>query len=441
MAAEVAAAGNGPPTTNSEPRREPRSSSPLLSAVWWFVLGGLGLIFPFYSLYLRENAGLSGTQVGAVMATLPLIGLIAQPFWGHLADRTGRRVTVLAALAFGTCLGYCGLAFANSFSSFIIGTALLALFSTPLLPGCVSLSLALLPEPTGAAFGRVRVMGTIGFGVSVGLFPVVLRAYQRFSPASGQPAAAAGEGEAGLRIMFFVAALLLLLATATTLRLPEGRVVSLRARRGEWRLLVRNGLFARVLIFTFLAYLFIQGPMVLFPILVRAQGGGLEAISRMWLIMLTLEIPLLFYFGVGLARMGPRGVIAIGITAAAVRWGVSGFVDDLRWVYLVQVLHGVTVWGVILGVPLYVDAIVPQRLRSTGQGLLAMIGVSLGSIISNVGAGWLTEVVGPKAPARVAGVAAGLLALALPLMLPATPQRHGDDEPAPRVRDSPKKEQ
>ena len=50
-----------------------------VSLVWVFALGGLGLFFPYYSLYLRENAGLSGTQVGAVLAVLPLVGIVVQP--------------------------------------------------------------------------------------------------------------------------------------------------------------------------------------------------------------------------------------------------------------------------------------------------------------------------------------------------------------------------
>jgi MFS family permease len=121
-------------------------------------------------------------------------------------------------------------------------------------------------------------------------------------------------------------------------------------------------------------------------------------------------------------------VIAIGMIAAAVRWGVSGFAEDLRWVYLAQILHGVTVWGIILGAPVYVDAVVPARLRSTAQALLAMVGVSLGSILSNVGAGWLSDVVGPRAPAQVAGVMGLMLTLALPWMLPPTPRPREQDE-------------
>jgi len=387
-----------------------------LAAVWGFALAGLGLFFPLYSLYLSENAGLRGVELGLVMAMLPLVGLLAQPFWGQVSDRTGRRAHVLTMLALGTAAGYVSIAFAEGFPQFLLATAALALFSTALIPTCVGVSLALLPDEDRTRFGRVRVIGTIGFAVCVGGFPFVLRAVQARSPA---PSAGALPGaEPQLELAFLLAAAMLVLAALVSIRLPAGGAISTRASRGEWRTLLRNGPYVRVLIFSFLTFLCSQGAMVLFPILVRAQGGGLEAISRMWLIMLALEIPLVFYFGAGLARLGPRGVIAIGSAAAALRWLVSGFADDLFWVHAAQLMHGVTVWGIVLGIPVYVDAVVPEQLRSTGQGLAAMIGVSFGAFLSNLTAGWLTEAIGPKAPAQIAGVASLLLALALPWMLP-----------------------
>jgi hypothetical protein len=45
-----------------------------MPCVWFFCLGGLGIFFPFFSLYLRENAGLSGSQMGLVLSMVPLIG-------------------------------------------------------------------------------------------------------------------------------------------------------------------------------------------------------------------------------------------------------------------------------------------------------------------------------------------------------------------------------
>jgi predicted MFS family arabinose efflux permease len=49
--------------------RPPKS----ISLVWFFSLGGLGIFFPYFSMYLHENAGLSGTELGAVLAVLPAV--------------------------------------------------------------------------------------------------------------------------------------------------------------------------------------------------------------------------------------------------------------------------------------------------------------------------------------------------------------------------------
>jgi PPP family 3-phenylpropionic acid transporter len=385
----------------------------LLSLVWLFVLGGLGLFFPFYSLYLSQNAHLSGTQIGIVVAIPPLTGIFAQPFWGQLSDRTGSRSRVLAFLAAAAALGYAGLALPERFVGFALGTFLLALFSVALIPSLVATSLALLRERGSHAFGRVRVWGTVGFALSVGGFPFLLDAIEA---RAGLPAAA-GE-EPFLWLMFPSACCLVAVAAILALVLPRGGAEAVRAERGDWRLLLRHGPFLRLLSFTFVTFLCLQGPMVLFPILVRARGGGLDALSHMWLLMISLEIPLVALLGASVARLGLRGVVSLGILASAIRWLVSGYSESLGLVTAVQVLHGVGVWGLILGLPLCVDRVVPERLRSTAQGFLAMIGLSLGSTLSNLLSGWLVEHVGAAAPARLGGLAAVVLLLAGQKLLP-----------------------
>jgi len=405
-----------------------------LSLVWWCMMSGLGFIFPFFSLFLSENAGLRGSQLGLVLAVMPLMGLLGQPLWGQLADRSGQRARVLTLLALGASVGYASLGFAQTFGQFVVCTALLALFATSLSPMCVAVSLSMLTGDAATKFGRVRVLGTVGYAVVVGSFPFLLhrvaqaditpRALFMAIPAASELASP----EPALRIIFPLAAVMLLATALITLRLPALGVTHHKAHPGEWRTLLKNADFLRLLAFTFFAFLTQQGPMMLFPMLVKAQGGGLEAISRMWLLMIALEIPLVFYFGRAISRIGPRNVILIGMIATTLRWGVSGFVTDLRWVYAAQLLHGVTVWGVILGLPFYADRSVPPQLRSTAQSLLAMVGVSLGSILSNFGSGWISEWVGPKAPAQVAAISGLVLACALPWFI-----RH---RPAPRTDDA-----
>ena len=88
-------------------------------------------------------------------------------------------------------------------------------------------------------------------------------------------------------------------------------------------------------------------------------------------------------------------------------------------IFPAQLLHGVIVAGVVVGAPLYVEQSIPERLRSTGQGMLAMLGFGLGGVVSNVASGWLLDHFGATAPALAGGLGALGLALLLPFLLPA----------------------
>ena len=396
-----------------------------ISFVWFFTLGGFGIFFPFFSLYLDENAGLTGMQLGIVLATLPAVGIAAQPLWGLIADRTGLRARVLAVLCLGAAACYTALGGVDGFAAIFLATALLAVFSMPLIPTCVSVTLALVGEAGPHGFGRVRVWGTVGFLLLVAAFPRLLEGFERLRGLESVPG---GPSEPGLALMFPVTGVLVVAAGVFALRLPRTGSLAVRSLRGDWRRLLRHGPYVRILIFSLAAYLCLQGPMGMFAVFVRSHGGTAESVSLVWIMMLIVEIPLIAMSGATLARVGGRGLLAIGVIAGGLRWAVCGFAPDLRFVYAVSLLHGVTVTGLVIGAPLYVEAVVPPRLRSTAQGILAMFGISLGGIGSNLGAGWLLEHVGPAAPYIVGGLGALLLGLLIPLILP--PAHRLADEPS-----------
>jgi len=379
---------------------------------------------------------LSGVETGVVLSLMPAVGMLCQSLWGQLADRSGRRAQVLASLGLGAALGHALLSQAVGFWPVLLAMFFYAIFMTSIAPMSMAVSLAFLQDKDALRLGRVRVMGSLGFAVSVLAFPAVLP----WLPDLGAGDAllqAGGEGQAALASepklgwLFAGGALAMLLCGACALLLPgrpraQDRMRAGAAERGEWRVLLRDKTFLRALALTFLAFLSMQGPLHMFPLLVRARGGGLEAISEMWLWMLLLEVPLVFFFGRSVARWGPRNLVAVGLAANALRWLVSGYATDIYWVTSVQVLHGVVVWGVMLALPVYVDAFVPERLRATGQGLLAMVGASFAGIASNAMSGWLLDAYGSTAPARMGGWLALLCACAVPLLLPRVQELRGE---------------
>jgi MFS transporter, PPP family, 3-phenylpropionic acid transporter len=395
-----------------------------LSAFWFCSLGALGIFFPFFSLYLRENVGLAGWQVGALLAVPPIVAVAAQPAWGVLADRTGSRARVLCVLALGSAAGYASLALGRDFAWLLALTSFAACFTTPLVPTAVAVTFALAPNVGAREFGRYRVWGTVGYGVFVVGFPYLLAA---ISAARGT-AATPDVSQPALAVMFPVTAGVMLVAAAIAFALPRSSAPEPSSARGEWRRLLAHRPFVRLSGVTFLGYVALQGPMGIFPIFVRAHGGGIDTVSHLWVLMLTLELPLIAFLGASLQRVGPRGLLATGLVAGGVRWLVCGFAPESEWMVPVQVLHGIVVAGLVIGSPLYVEAVVPEQLRATGQNLLAVVGVSVGGLVSFLGAGWLIDASGVDTPYRVGGIAALAVAALLPWWLP-PPQRAGMIEP------------
>jgi MFS transporter, PPP family, 3-phenylpropionic acid transporter len=275
------------------------------------------------------------------------------------------------------------------------------------------------------------VFATIGFLTAVALFPPFLHAL----PEAAAPAPA-GISEPRLTVMFTVAALLSLLMAACGLAIPRGGDEALRAQRGEWRELFRTRPFLILLGVTLLGNFCIAGLGSLFPVLIASRGGGIDTVSRMWILMLSIEIPLIAYSGAALRRLGPYGLLALGIFAGGARWAVTGFFEDPRIVYPVQTLHGLSVAGLVVGSTLGVDALVPARLRASAQGLLGMLSFSLAGVASSAAAGVAFDALSPSAPYCLGGLGAVALSFAVPLIRErrarASPPPGSDPSPEPR---------
>lgn len=371
----------------------------------------LGVYFPYFSLYLKESLGFRGAEVGAAFAVPPLVGLLAQPFWGYVADRTGSRGRVLTVLSCGTALGYGLLTLPSAFVPMMAAVSFLSFFWTAQVPMAVAVSLAeLARQPSPWPFGHVRVWGTLGFCLTVLGVPPLVRAL----------AAARGTAEpAQFHHAFLLAALFAGVASAIALTFPSVPVKErVRMARGEGRLLLASRPYLRVLMVVALAYVFLHGPMVLFPVYVKARGGSHATISYMWAVALAAETLLMFSSSALYARLGAKLLISSGIVLCGLRWLLCGICSDLRWVYLLQVTHAVMVVSLQVGAPLLVETLVPERLRASSQSGLNMVGSSAGGVLSSMLAGTLLDSSGIDVVMLLGGLTGIVLGVASPLLLP-----------------------
>jgi PPP family 3-phenylpropionic acid transporter len=374
----------------------------LISAHYFFAFAALGVFFPYFALFLRENVGLTNSQVGIVISIPPLVGLFAQPAWGQVADRTGSRVNVLVFLCIGSAAGFAALSHAQGLAATIIATFGLSLFLSALYPLGVSVAFGVLPS--SGMFGRVRVWGTIGYFIVVVSAPILLaRARGLLDITAAVPD---GPSEPGLGLLFYLAAACLLVATIGLAFLPKHAGLSLQAQRGDLRALLSEPAFARVLLFSTGIQFFLHGPMQLFPLYVRSRGGTMTDLSHLWICMVLLEVPLIFGSSWLFARFGVKRMMLAAAAGGGVRWVVCALVPTLAGVYAVQALHALVVTGLNVGTALYVERIVPARLRSTAQSTVVMVGSSVGGVLSTTLGGFVVDRWGVDALFLAGGVGA-----------------------------------
>jgi PPP family 3-phenylpropionic acid transporter len=373
----------------------------LLCAHCFFAFAALGAFYPYFALFLSENVGLSSSQVGIVVSIPPLVGLFAQPAWGQLADRTGSRVRVLVFLCIGAASGFAVLTQAQGLVATAVATFGLAVFLSPLFPLSTSVTFGSLPS--SSMFGRVRVWGTVGYLLVVVAAPRLLA---QLRDAGVMPRTPGGPSEPGLPLLFYLAAGCCLISAGAAALLPKHAGLSARAQRGDLRALLSQPAFARLLVFTTGIQLFINGPMQLFPLYVRSRGGSMTDLSNLWICMALLEIPLIFGSSKLFAALGVPRMMLIASAAGGVRWLVCALVPTLAGVYPVQALHALVVTGLNVGTALYVEQIVPERLRSTAQSTVVMVGISVGGALSNVIGGAIVERWGVDALFLTGGIGA-----------------------------------
>ena len=137
--------------------------------------------------------------------------------------------------------------------------------------------------------------------------------------------------------------------------------------------------------------------------------------------MLLLEIPLIYFAGSGLRRVGARGLIAFGISCDGLRWLITATASSLPIIFGIQLLHGAVVAGLIIGMQLFVENEVPDKIRVTGQALLGAT-MGLGAVISHLWFGFTLEHLGAEMPYLITGTMAILLGLAAWFILDSKPR-------------------
>lgn len=334
---------------------------------FWVLWGGMfvnragGFVLPFMAIYLTQVRHYSMAQAGLVVALFGAGGTIAAPLGGFLADRVGRRFTMLLALTAGGG-GMIAVAFLERIEHIAPAIFAVALLNEMYRPGMqAAISDLVPPSARVRAFGLLYWVINLGFSFGLTLGGVLAKISYRWL--------FIGDGLTTLAFALLVA-----------LGVPETRPTRAPLAAGERRASAlsemlapyREGPFMAFLGLSFLFALFFMQGSTTFPLDLAAHGVGTAMYGLIIALNGVLIVFLQPWMGPVLTRFNRSRTLA-ACTA------LSGLGFGLNAIFHTPLLYalGVIVWtvgeiGVLPVANTVVADLAPAQLRGRYQGAYSM---------------------------------------------------------------------
>ncbi len=326
--------------------------------------------FAFIPLWLKTTGALPG-EIGVLLA-IPLVLrlLTVAPFsaWAGRRGKVRDAIMVTAILSAGLILLLLG------HPDHIGRIAVVLVFSImwDQLPVLTDAYAVMSVRSRGLDFGRMRVWGSIAVVVSTASAGWVFNM-------------------TGIEALPWLVASLLLLPAIVAPMLPSDRTMAAVevGASGKWRDVIADRKLMRAMGGAAMI-MGSHGVLTSFgAIQWSAQGLSTGMIGTLQAFAVSAEI-LAFWFGANLlGRRDPSLLICAAAAAATVRWIIMATNPGLGLLFAVQLLHGITSTGAILGTMLVVAARVPVQTSAAAQGLNAvLLGVALAASTAGSGLLW-----------------------------------------------------
>lgn len=368
------------------------TSAPRMALQYILLFSASGVTLPFAGLWFRDQ-GLSGAQIGALLAIPMLARALTGPLLAVWADGFALRRTPIALLGLAMAVGYGGAGLVEGFIPWALCWLVGATAAASLIPLSDVMTLRLAGRE-GFAFSLPRGCGSAAFVVANLVMGALLT---RLS--------------SDAVIVWAVAASLLIAVTAWRV-LPaepvaEGGPVSRMERfRGLGRLLRQPVFMAAIF-----AIGAVQATHAFYygfsAIVWRAQGMAESVTGLLWAFSVIVEIGFMWVIEPWRRRVGigPWTMLFIGAVAAVLRWSVMAFAPPLWLLGPLQVLHALTFAATYLAGVQIVERLCPPESHTAAQTLGSALSAGVLIGLATLASGPLYDAVGLKAYLAMAGLA------------------------------------
>lgn len=354
-----------------------------LSAFYFFYFTVVGIMVPFWSLYLH-HLGFSVVEIGTLTAIQVSTRLVAPNLWGWMGDRTGRRLHIIRLGALLTLLVFAGVFFKPGFWGIALVMAGFNFFWNAILPQFEVITLQHL-QHDAQRYSRIRLWGSIGFIASV----VGLGGYFQHHSLDHLP--------------LWVVGLTVLIVLATFQVTPPDIP---RRSRGSFVVFLRQLRNGPVLMFLTLCFLMqvSHGPYyTFFSIFMEDAGYSRTLIGGLWAVGVVAEIGIFLVMHRIIAGFSPRVLTLICLLLGALRWWMIGtFPDNLPLLLLAQLSHAAT-FAIFHALAIHlVHRFFTREASGQGQALYSAFCYGAGNALGAYGAGRIVDLYGGAASYQAA---------------------------------------
>lgn len=360
-----------------------------MKKIWPFtffltLFAGYAFVLPFLVLYYQRS-GFTGTQIGLLSGITPLITMIGASLWTALADSTRRHRLIMSITILIGALSVFLFPFFNTFVPILLIAILFNAFFAPISSFADSATMFMLADKK-EMYGRIRMGGTIGFGIAAILAGVLVQRY-------------------GLHMAFWGCAVLLLMGLVLSQKLTHSTVTSTGSTLQGIRILLTNRRWLLFLVLAFAGGLALAGTNTyLFPFL--KELGANESTMGLAAMLGTLsEIPVLFYGHFLVRRFKPFGLLMLAMAFTGLRLLAFAASDTPTLALIVQLFNGLTFPAMWVAGVTYANENAPTGLSATAQGMFGAMVFGFGTAVGGFAGGPLLESFGGRSIYIVFGLA------------------------------------
>ena len=324
-------------------------------------------------VFLQGITNNNNSMVGRILAISFMIGFFAPILSGVISDliRSVKKVFICGLLIAGVL--FFSLTIFESIIIIAIIIILIKLFQTPLIPLLDTWLIEEISSEPELDYGRIRLGGSIGYGLMVFLYGIVIY-------------------YTNIDIIFITYSFLAVITILFSLMVKTGYVPSNSFNIKDLNIasLMKNFDYVFFLVLSTIILIPNMSSFIFIPNLMKSLGGSTTQLGIVYSLKAISEIPIFFSSKYLLEKFNYIHIILFSFILFALQQFFLLISTEAIHVILVQMVTGMSYSLFLVGMVHYIYNIASHKLKATAQ-TLAVSFTGLSRVVGSYGGGWFID--------------------------------------------------